>query len=112
MATPDIASTCVAFTAVPGSCANLLGNARRNSVIGPGLIDFDFSLTKNNRIRENLNLQFRAEFFNIFNRANFLTPFATSTLFDPTGTLIAGAGAITGTSTTAREIQFGLKLIW
>jgi len=112
MATPAIAAQCLAFPAVPGSCQNLLGNAARNSIVGPGLIDFDFSLTKNNHIRENLNLQFRAEFFNIFNRANFLTPFANSTLFDQTGSPIAGAGSITGTSTTAREIQFGLKLIW
>jgi TonB dependent receptor len=116
MATPAIAAQCTPFSpAVPGSCANLVGNAGRNTVIGPGLATFDFSLFKNNyvkKISETFNAQFRAEFFNILNRANFTTPFATEALFDQTGTPNGGAGALTQTSTPAREIQFALKLIW
>ena len=56
-------------------------------------------------------LQFRAEFFNILNRANFGTPNAvvfTSATTAPSPT----AGVITATSTTSRQIQFGLKLLW
>ena len=115
MATSAIAAQCTPFSAVPGSCSNLAGNAGRNSVIGPGLVNFDFSLFKNNyikRISEAFNAQFRAEFFNILNRANFSTPFANEALFDQTGSPIGGAGALNQTSTPAREIQFALKLIW
>ena len=115
MATPAIAARCTPFPTVPGSCANLMGNAGRNTVIGPGLATFDFSLFKNNyikKISESFNVQFRAEFFNILNRANFSTPFANEALFDQTGSPIGGAGALTQTSTPAREIQFALKLIW
>ena len=115
MASPAIAAQCTPFSAVPGSCANLAGNAGRNSVIGPGLVTFDFSLFKNNyikRISESFNAQFRAEFFNILNHANFSTPFANEALFDQTGTPIGGAGSLSQTSTPAREIQFALKLIW
>jgi hypothetical protein len=96
----------------PPNPLTLLGNAGRNSVIGPGLVTWDFSLFKNNRISERSNLQFRAEFFNILNRPNFATPFHNNTLFDQNGNPVGGAGSIDQTSTTARQIQFGLKLIW
>jgi hypothetical protein len=115
MASPAIAAQCTPFSAVPGSCSNLAGNAGRNSVIGPGLVTLDFSLFKNNyikRISESFNAQFRAEFFNILNRANFATPFANEALFDQTGTTIGGAGALAQTSTPAREIQFAIKIIF
>jgi hypothetical protein len=115
MATPSIASQCTPFAAVPGSCSNLLGNTGRNSVIGPGLVVFDFSVFKNNyipSISESFNLQLRAEFFNILNRSNFAVPIDNSTLFDQTGAPVGGAGAVDATSTTARQIQFGVKLIF
>jgi len=115
MATPAIAAVCTPFSAVPGSCANLMGNAGRNSLIGPDLVNFDFSLFKNNyikRISESFNAQFRAEFFNILNRANFSAPINNSALFDSNGNPVAGAGAVNQTSTTSRQIQFALKLIW
>jgi hypothetical protein len=112
MATPSIAAQCTPFSAVPGSCSNLLGTAIRNSLVGPGLATWDFSLFKNNRITERVNLQFRAEFFNMLNRPNFAVPTDNQTLFDQTGTPIGGAGSVDLTSTTAREIQFALKLIW
>jgi hypothetical protein len=115
MATPAIAPQCTPFSAVPGSCANLLGNVARNSVIGPGLQDFDFSLMKNTyvpRISESFDVQFRAEFFNVLNRPNFAAPIDNSALFDQTGAPNGGAGSVDVTSTTSREIQFALKLIW
>jgi hypothetical protein len=96
-------------------CANLLGNEGRNSLIGPGLTNFDTSLFKNNpikKISENFNVQFRAEFFNILNRPNFVPPTDNETIFDNTGAAVAGAGQITRTSTTSRQIQFALKFIW
>jgi hypothetical protein len=99
----------------PANPINLLGNAGRNIVVGPGLATFDFSLFKNNyikRISESFNAQFRAEFFNALNRANFGTPVNNSALFDSSGNPVGGAGAVDTTSTTAREIQFALKLIW
>lgn len=115
MATPDIAAQCAPFSTVTGSCSNLMGNGGRNTVIGPGLVNWDSSLIKNTyirRISESFNVQFRAELFNMLNRANFETPFHNSKLFDQTGAPIGGAGAVDSTSTPAREIQFALKLIW
>lgn len=115
MATTDIAAQCTPFSAVPGSCENLYGNVGRNSIIGPGLFTWDFSIFKNNyipKISETFNAQIRIEGFNVFNRANFAPPVDNSTLFDQNGNQVAGAGAIDQTVTPGREIQFGLKLIW
>jgi hypothetical protein len=67
------------------------------------------SVLKGTRLRENLNLQFRAEAFNVLNRVNFNMPNAI--VFTPTG-VSPTAGVITSTATTSRQIQFGLKLLW
>lgn len=116
MATPAIAAQCVPFSSaiVTGTCQNLQGNAARNSLVGPGLINLDFSIFKNNYLghSERFNAQFRAEFFNILNHPNFTSPIDNSTLFDQTGAPVGGAGALDSTSTTSRQIQFALKLIW
>jgi len=50
------------------------GDLGRDSIYGPGYSNLDFSVTKNTRIYERLNLQLRAEFFNIFNHPNFALP--------------------------------------
>jgi hypothetical protein len=50
------------------------GNLGRDSIFGPGLSNVDFSVTKNTRLTERLNLQLRCEFFNIFNHPNFALP--------------------------------------
>jgi hypothetical protein len=50
------------------------GNAGRNIITGPSFKNFDFALMKNTRIAEVANLEFRAEFFNIFNHPNFALP--------------------------------------
>jgi hypothetical protein len=78
-------------------------------LIGPGLATWDFSAVKDTRLGERLSLQFRAEIFNLLDRANFNTP--NLIVFTPSG-LSGTAGAITGTSTTSRQVQFGLKLLW
>jgi hypothetical protein len=98
-------------------CFNLRGNAGRNILIGPGLTNLDFSIFKNNRVRrisENFNVQFRAEFFNVLNHANFSVPVTpdNTDIFDSTGAPTGVAGQLTSTTTTAREIQFAIKLFW
>ena len=104
------------FVAFP-LCFNLRGNAGRNILIGPGLTEMDFSIFKNNyipRISEKFNVQFRAEIFNILNHPNFAPPpTPTNTdIFDGAGNLNPVAGALTSTTTTAREIQFAVKVIF
>jgi Carboxypeptidase regulatory-like domain/TonB dependent receptor len=96
-------------------CANLLGNAARNSLVGPGLVNLDFSLFKNNpikRISEQFNAQFRVEMFNSLNHPNYNPPASNNMIFDGTGAPVGGVGVITSTATTSRQIQFALKFIW
>jgi len=98
-------------------CFNLRGNAGRNILIGPGVTSLDFSLFKNNyikRISERFNVQFRAEIFNILNHPNFAPPTTpTNTdIFDGGGNLNPVAGALSSTTTTAREAQFAVKVIF
>jgi len=89
--------------------AGTYGNAGRDILTGPGLATFDTSLFKTTAISERLKLQFRAEIFNLFNHANFGMP-VVSTF--SSGAVSPTAGTITYTTTTQREIQFGLKLLW
>jgi hypothetical protein len=100
-----------AFLAPANTAANggFYGNVGRNTLVGPGLATWDFSVLKDTRIREKLNLQSRAEIFNLLNRANFNLPNAV--VFTPSG-VSPTAGSITSTSTTSRQVQFGLKLLW
>jgi hypothetical protein len=85
----------------------VFGNAGRGILTGPGLADFDLSLAKRFALTDRAGLQFRAESFNLFNRANFGTPNAV--VFS-NGVVSGSAGLITATATTSRQIQFGLKL--
>jgi len=80
------------------------GNSARNLLFGPGDIVFDVSLLKDTKIKEALTLQFRAEFFNLPNHANFGNPAANISVPSTVGR-ITGAG-------DPRQIQFGLKLIF
>jgi Carboxypeptidase regulatory-like domain/TonB-dependent Receptor Plug Domain len=93
----------------PPNNSGFYGDLGRDTLIGPGVAVWDFSVLKDTHIRERLNLQFRAELFNILNKANFNTPNAV--VFTPTG-VSPTAGIITSTSTTSRQVQFGLKLLW
>lgn len=84
------------------------GNSGRNILTSPGLADVDLSIFKNTDI-ESARLQFRAEIFNLFNRANFGTPDMTAFINEkPNPT----AGRITRTRTQARQLQLGLRIIF
>ncbi|HZP33622.1 MAG TPA: TonB-dependent receptor [Candidatus Acidoferrales bacterium] len=102
----------------PLTCFNLLGNLGRNTVIGPGLLNLDFSAVKDTYVRkisESFDVQFRAEFFNVLNRANFAPPDASNLeALDSTGRTPPNFGVLTTTLPSApeRQIQFALKLIW
>ncbi len=87
------------------------GNVGRDTLIGPGLRTVDFSVLKRTALTERVNLQFRAEFFNLLNNVNFSTP--NPVVFTSAGTAPAStAGVITATASTSRQIQFGLKLLF
>jgi len=79
------------------------GNAGRNIVTGPGYQNINVSLIKNTALSETLNLQFRAEAFNLFNHPNFNLP--DNFLGSPTFGQITSAHE-------PRHIQFGLKLLF
>jgi hypothetical protein len=81
------------------------GNVGRNSIYGPGLINVDFSIIKRTKINEKVDSEFRAEFFNLLNRANFGLPNA-NVFTGPT------AGQITTLATPSRQIQFAMKLVF
>ena len=79
------------------------GNSGKNVMTGPGLVNFDLSIYKNFTFSDRVRLQFRSEFFNIANHANFANPAANISV-------PAQVGRITSTSTANRVIQFGLRL--
>jgi hypothetical protein len=103
-----------AFIAQPNN-SGFFGNVARDAYTGPGLATWDFSVMKDSSIRESLRIQFRAELFNILDRANFNTPSLITAVLQPGSTtpvLSPSAGIIASTSTTSRQVQFGLKLLW
>jgi len=79
-------------------------NSGRNIIPGPGFTNVDLSAAKTSRIKENIRVQFRAEFFNLFNHPNFATP--GNTFNSP------AFGSISATANQARQIQFALKVIF
>lgn len=87
------------------------GNVGRNILQGPSLTQFDLALAKRWTISERTSLQFRSDFFNLFNHTNLNTPnpvvYAAAT-----GSPSPSAGVITSTPTTSRQVQLGLKLLW
>ena len=121
---------CYSYPANSPAYNPFLGNSGRNSIFGPGLQDYDMSFVKNNPIKkfgDTFNIQFRAELFNILNRSNYNNPLKAGTqLFsaapapsaaNPTPALVgapltSSAGAISSTSTSSRQTQFALKIIF
>jgi hypothetical protein len=101
-----------AFAAQPFGA---LGTAGRNILEGPGTNNVDFSLLKNIQFTERHRLQFRSEFFNLFNRTNFDFPERICTI---TPTTLAGAPCAAGTfgrlsaARDPRILQFGLKYLF
>jgi len=85
------------------------GNVSRGSLRGPNLVDFDTSLFKKFRISERWNVQFRGEAFNLFNHSNFAVP--NQVVF--TGASFSSSGGqVTYTSTSSRQLQLALKLLF
>jgi len=95
------------------SISTRLGTSGRNALIGPGLIDMDFSLFKNIPIRDAFKAQFRMEVFNITNRPNFSSPNDNHAILDSGGNLNGSTpGGITLMNTPSRQIQFAMKFTW
>ena len=88
------------------------GNLGRNVLIGPGFQNVDFSITKNTKLTEAVRVQFRAEFFDIFNHANFGQPGRTAQVGSTAFGLISGTRFPTGDSGSSRQVQFAAKLLF
>lgn len=85
------------------------GNVARDTLLLPNIRTMDASIQKNFPITETAYVQFRAEMFNLGNRANFGTP-ANTPIQDAAGTRNPTAGRITATTTSSRQVQFALKI--
>jgi hypothetical protein len=96
------------YPIVPGTCHP--GSAGRDSLPGPKFVNTDFSIVKNTKLTERLNLQFRTEVFDLFNHPNFGDPTntATSAAF---GKILSTRFPV-GDFGSARQIQFALKLLF
>jgi hypothetical protein len=101
--------------------AGYVGNAGRDSLVGPGYADWDLSLLKSTQITERVRLQLRAEFFNVLNHTNLQLPNETVFSAGPTqGTTanqntvaaLGSPGVITATANTSRQIQLAAKIIF
>jgi hypothetical protein len=90
------------------------GNLGRNTLIGPSLKDVDLALMKETKVSERASIQFRAEIFNVFNRANFGLPNTNVFVQEPNGggSYNPSAGQISNTITTSRQVQLALKLLF
>jgi hypothetical protein len=106
-------------TATASATGTDFGNVGRNVLRGPKQTNVDFSLIKRFPISESKNIEFRAEFFNVFNHVNFANPISNLNAFvssggsiDPNTGQIRDAGdfgRITSTSNNPRLIQFALR---
>ncbi len=88
---------------IPYNLLGQYGQSGRNILSGPALVDTDFGVLKDFPFKERYRVQFRSEFFNIFNEVNFNNP--DSTVTDTSFGQILGARS-------GRVIQFGLKFFW
>ena len=102
-------------------CTNLQGNERRNSLVGPHLVEADVSLIKNTyipRISEAFDLQLRVEAFNVLNHVNFQAPTDNYTLGTSSyvstfnAQSVGSAGVLDSLAAPVRQIQFGAKVIF
>src|SRR5262249_2582704 len=82
-----------------------VGTVGRNAFRGPGFVSFDMSVGKRFRMTEGTNLEFKADFFNAFNHANFRLPVSRFT-----SSSFGKITAMADTNNPARVIQLGLRL--
>ena len=102
------------FSAFEAPLPGFLGNLGRNTVQSPNQMTVDFSILKNfpaPQFSEQFRVEFRAEFFNIFNRPNFGPPDGRR-IFRSRARRRDAVGIIEETVTSSRQIQLGLKLYW
>ena len=92
--------------------ANTRGNVPRNALVGPGLVNSDLSLIKSVSVAARRTLQVRLEMFNFLNRANFAVPSGRIAFTNAAGDIAPNWGRVTATTTTARQIQLGLKYLF
>lgn len=96
--------------------ANQRGNLGRNTLIGPGIVNFDTSLAKSFALDEKRHLEFRGEVFNLPNHPNFAIPSGRTAFsnIDSSGRGVVAPdwGVISSTVTTSRQVQLGLKLVF
>jgi hypothetical protein len=98
--------------------AGTLGNVGRDSLLGPGFAQLDFAVQKDTRLRrlgESGRLEFRAEFFNLFNHPNFAAPNGavfSGTVTNTVEAPLSTAGQILSTVQPSRQIEFALKVIF
>jgi len=85
-----------------------LGDSNRAPLYGPRFVNTDLSFIKHFPIRESLGLDFRAEFFNIFNHPQFYLQGGSSAMQDVNA--LSSFGVVNGTVNNPRVIQFALKL--
>jgi hypothetical protein len=100
--------------AFAGALGTDIGNVGRNVLRGPKQINVDFSIIRRFTFGEAKSIEFRAEFFNLFNQVNFANPNSnlnSSSVNSTTGYIIdpGDFGRITSTSNNPRLIQFALK---
>ena len=98
--------------ALPTAGGLHFGNMRRNSVTGPDFKNLDFSITKVTKITERISHEFRFEAFDIFNHPNFGNPGLTAQVGSSSFGVIRSTRFPTGDSGSARQLQFGMKLIF
>ena len=84
--------------------SHVQGNSARNSLEMPGINNWDFSITKDTKLTERFNLQFRAEFFNGWNHTQFGDA--------NTGVVPGQFGRIASVNVAPREVQFALRLVF
>jgi hypothetical protein len=87
------------------------GNVGKNHYFGPGYNNWDMVMSKDTTITERVKLQFRTEVFNVFNRTQFDQP---GNLYQDQGTFGFSTETISRSdgTTSARQLQFGLKLLF
>ncbi|HMG36895.1 MAG TPA: carboxypeptidase regulatory-like domain-containing protein [Blastocatellia bacterium] len=116
---PRLASACPAgstfalpVSVVGNAAVGHFGNLGRNVIIGPDFKNLDFSVLKTTKITESVRLQFRTEFFDLFNHPNFGQPGRVVQQGSATFGVIQNTRFPTGDFGSSRQVQFALKLIF